>query len=188
MLTTRPPAALLLLLLQLLLHPHFCEKSKLGSWCKTFGNYLSLISYLFGYYPFRRALEAQKFSALINRTSVAATSCIGQTLRSWLTVCTSTKRTLARSVMLTYVEDLHSLTQVTAAPSVRARCWCCDNTLFSSSINCFCNCHTAAALSSTMRTERVEVWRPAQHIILSHFRDGLSRRYKHKHIIMKHKI
>jgi len=62
------------------------------------------------------------------------------TLRSWLTVCTRTNRTLARSVMLTYVEDLHSLTQVTAAPSVNARPWpwCCDRTLFSSSMNCFC--------------------------------------------------
>ena len=65
-------------------------------------------------------------------------ACFIQTLRSWLTVWTRTKRTFARSVMLTYVDDLHSLTHVTAAPSVSARCWCCDNTLFNSSINCFC--------------------------------------------------
>lgn len=74
-------------------------------------------------------------------------------MRSWLTVCTSTKRTLARSVMLTYVDDLHSLTHVTAAPSVSARPWpwCCDRTLFSSSINCFCTApiDTTTAVSVT---------------------------------------
>jgi len=79
------------------------------------------------------------------------------TLRSELTVCTSTNRTLARSVMLTYVELLHSLTQVTAAPSVNARLWpwCWERTRFSSSINCFCT-HQGAAQHGRCH------WRPIQ--------------------------
>ena len=62
------------------------------------------------------------------------------TLRSWMTDCTRVNNTLSLSLMLMYVDALHSLTHVTAAPSVKflLPLWWLDMAFLTSSMNDFC--------------------------------------------------